>query len=470
MSEQGARVALLAREGEARERLQAALGDAGADVVAVADPLTASIGDVTAAAPRAVLVALEPEIEDALEGWGALLSDPAIAVIFDEAELAANRSGWDAARWVRHLRAKLNNHDDVLPPGTEPEDEWGLMPGPLEEEPQKVVAESGAAGDGGPDQGPVVSAGGLALEGEEELQDARLSPDRAADDGLPADEGLEAWLEKMSATLEVGHGPDASAAPQSPQPEAGQAAAQPGRPAFNLDGLSLADEYGPAAGADPGGVEAPSLESLEERISGLSLVDVDSYGHGPERGAVLVEAGLGGPDAVRQLLAALDAGFPRPLLVRMRLDGGRYDRLVRQMDRATSLTVALAEAGGAIEPGHVYFLPPGIGPVREKGELRFASTASPGGLLPEDLPADDSAILLLSGSDPALVDEAMARAGDGVLVLGQAPEDNFDPAASNLLRERGGSTAAPSEIAAQLLERWMPASRPAAADLEDQDL
>src|SRR5690606_40572676 len=93
---------------------------------------------------------------------------------------------------------------------------------------------------------------------------------------------------------------------------------------------------------------APSIEALEQRISGLSLVDVDSYGHGPERGAVLVEGGLGGPDAVRQLLAAIPAGFPRPLLVRMRLDGGRYDRLVRQMDRATSLTVARAEVGGAL--------------------------------------------------------------------------------------------------------------------------
>jgi hypothetical protein len=42
----------------------------------------------------------------------------ALAVIFDEAELAARREGWDAARWVRHLSAKLHRHDDVLPPGS----------------------------------------------------------------------------------------------------------------------------------------------------------------------------------------------------------------------------------------------------------------------------------------------------------------------------------------------------------------
>ena len=49
------------------------------------------------------------------------MGDPAIAVIFDEADLAARREGWDAARWVRHLAAKLHRHADVLPPGREPD-------------------------------------------------------------------------------------------------------------------------------------------------------------------------------------------------------------------------------------------------------------------------------------------------------------------------------------------------------------
>lgn len=434
MSEPAPRVALLAREGEARERLRQALGDAGVELVATADPLAATIGDVTAAAPQAVLVALEPEIEDALDAWSALLLSPDVTVIYDEAELAAQRSGWDAARWARHLRAKLHNHDDVLPPGTEPEDALELTPGPLPE----PVAE-------------------------------------------PADEGLEAWFARMS------QGDDAAA----PDPEAGErrgtapvptgdgfslaeegpleASAPPAR-TFNLDGLRLAEDDGPIIATDGDPAAPPDLETLEERIAGLSLADVDSYGHGPERGAVLVEAGLGGPDAIRQLLASLSEGFPRPVLVRMRLDGGRYDRLVRQMDRATVLPVALAEEGGLIEAGKVYFLSPGVTPVRDKGELRFTATAAPGGLLPEGLPVDDSAILLLSGSDTAVVEEAMALALQGTLVMGQAAEDSFDPAAGNLLGELGGSTAAPAAIAASLMERWPIPGRPAGADLEEQDL
>ena len=68
-----------------------------------------------------MLVALDPAVEDALEKFDDVLADRAIEVIFDEADLAARREGWDAARWVRHLAAKLHRHDDVLPPGREPD-------------------------------------------------------------------------------------------------------------------------------------------------------------------------------------------------------------------------------------------------------------------------------------------------------------------------------------------------------------
>src|SRR3546814_2205406 len=87
----------------------------------VADPVSSDPGEAIASNPQAVLVALEPVVEDALERFDALLSSPDITVIFDEAELAAQRQGWDAARWVRHLSAKLHRHDDVLPPGADAE-------------------------------------------------------------------------------------------------------------------------------------------------------------------------------------------------------------------------------------------------------------------------------------------------------------------------------------------------------------
>lgn len=433
MAERGTRVALLARAGQARDRLQDALREAGAELVATADPASGSADAVTAAAPHAVLVALEPAIEDALEGWTQLLSDPGIAVIYDEAELAANRSGWDAARWIRHLRAKLQRHDDVLPPGAEPELEWQPVPGPLAS-PQREVSEEDLR----------------SIEGE--------AQEKA--EAVPADEGLEAWLARMS-TGSADAGADAALT-----------GADPAAPAPVTDPVPASAAPPPADGRGEAPMPedaAARLEALEARISGLSLVDIDSYGHGPERGAVIVEAGLGGPDAVRQLLAALESGFPRPLLVRLRLDGGRYDRLVRQMERATPLAVALAEEDLTIEPGHVYFLPPELAVARDKGRLYFSQDGAAAQQLPDALPADDSAILFLSGGDPALVDEALSRSAAGALVIGQAPEDNFDPAATLRLLEHGGSAATPAQIAAELLERWPPPGGPAGTHLEEPE-
>ena len=440
MTDQRTRVALLAREGQARERLEQALREAGAELVALADPASGSVDEVVAAAPQAVLVALEPAIEDALDGWTQLLSDPGIAVIYDEAELAADRSGWDAARWIRHLRAKLNRHDDVLPPGAEPEEDWQPVPGPLPAQAREVSEEEF-----------------LSIEGEAQ----------ESADAVPADEGLEAWLAKMSA----GEGDAEAMVAGVDAAPAGESAPETFAHEASAAGALELEEAAPLSRDDAPEPEdaAAQLEALEERISGLSLADVDSYGHGPERGAVIVEAGLGGPDAVRQLLAALEAGFPRPLLVRLRLDGGRYDRLVRQMGRATPLTATLAEENATIEPGHVYFLPPGMAVSRDKGRLHFIQDEAAAQRLPDALPADDSAILFLSGGDTALVDEAMSRVGSGALVIGQAPEDNFDPAATTRLLELGGNAASPAQIAAELLERWPPPDRPAGADLEDPD-
>ena len=122
-------VALLARPGQARERLRHALDAAGVDVVLEADPNGLDAATLTAAGAGAVLVALEPAVEDALEALEPVLESPGLLVIFDEAELAARRDGWEAQRWIRHLAAKLHGHDDVLPPGREQDLLIDLQPG-----------------------------------------------------------------------------------------------------------------------------------------------------------------------------------------------------------------------------------------------------------------------------------------------------------------------------------------------------
>ena len=323
----GRRVVLLARAGGARDRTEAALSEAGAELAGLFDPVSATLDDVRAALPEALLVLLDPVVEHELERFGQLLSDAALDVIYEDADVAARRDGWESARWARHLRAKLDGHEDVLPPAM------------VEPPPQET----------------------------------------ADDGGFIAE--MEQLRREMAALPEVPH------------------------------------HVAPA----------------------------------PASGAVVIAAGTGGPDALRQLLSGLPAAFPRPVLLRQRIEGDQYEKLVRQMGRATALPVLLARAGETPLPGHVYVMPPTLGLRQEAGGVRFVDDAD---AVLSGLRQADSALLLLSGADPALVDAAMAMRWAGGLVLGQSRENCFDPAASDALVARGGEAMGLAGLSRQLLDRW----------------
>lgn len=454
------RVVLLARAGDACDRLSAALVEAGAELVLVADPVSADLQDVIAAQPQAVLVALEPAVEEALARFDAVLSDPSISVIFDEAELAAQRVGWDAARWVRHLSAKLNHHDDVLPPGWEVESDWQPSPGTwpparaadthdigvFTEQAQEHAVE--VPRDDGLDTGIHVDDD----RGNE--SDGALTMEPIDDEAAPGSTGTLELIDAdaLFATIEPDDGAGRDVALASDDGEANVDTSTSTLELVDADAL-----FATIASQDDTAIDAPTpaidLDALEQRVSGLSLADVDSYGHGPVRGAVLIEGGLGGPDAVRQLLAALPEGFPRPVLVRLQLDGGRYDRLVKQMERVAHLPVTLAAIGREAEAGTVYFVPTGMSLARERAQLVFVDDDGTSSIFTV-LPANDSAVLLLSGSTAAAADAVMAHAGAGMLVAGQALENCYDAAASTALAARGMPLATPAELAEQLAQRW----------------
>lgn len=540
---QAVRVLLLAREGEARQRLESALADAGAELLRSVDPQDGDPGEAVALRPGAVLVALEPAIEDALERYDALLSDPGVLVMFDEAEVAARRDGWDAARWVRHLAAKLNGHADVLPPGAASADavhpEPGGLPGrefdpesvdvgamadaahelatdvpragdfdapsadepfratpPSEESPSGEATSEASSGFSGllAAEDMDWSSGGadeLSLAEDPALAEllASASASRGSYDGADAPEavlGLDEVLAPgpgggQAADLHVA-GVDAPGEPEAPARETpapdvrdplslgdGLSLADDDAPLSvrdataaidlealesRLEGLSLADDDAGPIGSRDAGSGAIDLDALSSRLDSMSLVDPDSYGHGQLRGAVIVEAGLGGPDAVRQLLAGLGEAFARTVLVRLQLDGGRYDRLVQQMQRASVLPVQLAEAGGAAEAGTVYFLPPGITVTEDRARLRFADADDGRATGYDALPAADSALVFLSGASVDRVERAMAMAGAGALVLAQAPESCYDGGAVTALVARGAVSAEPGDLAQALVDRW----------------
>lgn len=685
MSEAERRVVLLARAGVACERLRGALAEAGANLVLEGDPTVLDPQALDAADPDVVVVVLDPASEDALDRFENLLLDPSIEVIFEEAELAASREGWDAARWARHLSAKLNRHDDVLPPGREPEPEPDPMliaegfvrPATLEQElpssqapgsifgfaeaaetqavaDESIAAEAaaddgieeiealeaseafvavevfdaepaapsdafdagsvepasdpsafaaaeqaselarvaplGSSGDrilseppplpddareffarqalgsvpldapGGTDADIVEIEGYATDDGVEELTVPEVASDAGTQresepdfdfEGLtleavdrvaavpgeprPYTPGLDEWVPSdavqadLPALDETGLGDLEAWRPPAPDQvhelidldaafasegaridfdatqrdptviapidfddgrgrgsddgvvkfessldfdldaddTAPLAARAPAPPAPSVPDWSFTDEASlvsaatgqsgahagsasdAAAGTGKPDFNRHDLDEIERRISGLELVD-DRLPVSTRNGAVLVLAGIGGPDAVRQLLGALPENFDRPVLVQQRLDGGRYDKLVAQMQRATPVLVKLAEVGARTIDGVIYILPAGVGIEAGDNGIQFVE----GGDVFEALPAGDSAVLLFSGADTAQVDAAMKLSAHGALVVGQSPDGCYDAAAASAAIARGAGSGQPAELAAKLASRW----------------
>lgn len=526
----GRRVVLLARPGVACDRLRGALVDAGADLVLEADPLTLDPATLDAAQAQVVLVALDTQTEEALDRFEAVLQDPAIEVMFEEAELAARREGWEAARWVRHLAAKLHRHGDVLPPGSESaiasmadagsdrpltapvldfafeadaefEFESEITPRTEPVAVSTTYVFDPLLAEAGFDEGasPVDTGAGadsqatdtlaafdpglnFSCDGDFDSDTADTSIDVLAVSGLDAfslDDGDDLPLDELrggagAASQEQGFdrmfdgdfaaaarsGPDA-AVPASLDLDLTATKPVSGRVTRVLELVPTDDGVAPALrGNDETGDEGTAadhrfkhdLDSLESRMAGMELVD-DRVAKGPAQasGAVLVMAGIGGPDAVRQLIGALPEGFPRPVLVQQRLDGGRYDKLVAQMQRATAGLVKLAEPGLPANAGVIYILPAGVCIKVADAGIHFTDG---GDDVLAALPSADSAVLLLSGSDPAQVDAVMNHSWAGALVIGQAPDGCYDAAAPSALVARGGGSGQPAELAGRLSERW----------------
>nr|WP_219633239.1 chemotaxis protein CheB [Stenotrophomonas maltophilia] len=422
---------MLARPGAARERLREALAHADVQLVLEDDPNGLEPQVLQAADPQFVVIALEAAIEDALERLEAALSAPGLTLVFDEAELAARRDGWEAQRWGRHLAAKLHGHQQVLPPGAEEEPSLQLEPGH-------------------PAPAPAPQEEAL----QPHLEQALSWADDVPADGLyspPADLHEPIALEQALAALQ----------PVVPEPldppSAPQALAEPAAPAtppvsFDHTAWSLVEESieAPVSAEAVAPVVAPQPSFDTDH---LSLVDLDAAAPAGARAAsLLVLAGIGGPDALRRLLGALPASLSVPVLVHMRLDGGRYGNLVKQMSRVSPLPVQLAEAGQHAVPGEVHVLADDIGVRAASDGLHFQSDAN--GISLASLPAEHTALVLLSGADLAHVGPALDLAAAGAWVAGQVGEGCYDPAAATAVVAAGMVAGEPQELAQAIAARW----------------
>lgn len=489
MAEADVRVALLARAGKAREQLRRALSEAGANVVAEGDPAELDPAQVAAAAPTVFLVSLEPAVEAALDRFDELLAAPDVEVMFDDAEVTGKLDGWDLNRWARHLANKLLG-SEMLPPVPEgafldsshgqigpgaPPTPAQLMDGARLEDYTSDASEladsvpvspsltSSSAGDPGlgeleldggsldfigmAGEGPADADGSASesLYGELDLADSvSFSSFRQEAAELPPGD-LDADVAELAAQLEAFEQNDQRFSAHESAMAAGNA-----RPAISESIESVAVFEAPAAAAPRAAVSFDFSNLALTPMEGA--VAAGSSRAEPVPGAVLVLAGLGGPDAVRQLLSSLPEQLPVPVLLYQHLEVGKHERLVDQLAKISRLPVLLAQEGTSAAAGKVTLLPAGMTAGREGEALVFA----PGSLsrLLSALSPADSIVIVLSGAEPQLVPQILAVRDAGGLVLAQDPEVCFDAAAAEAMQREGAAVYPALGLARQIASRW----------------
>src|SRR4029079_7567726 len=112
-------VALLYQTQELGRHMRDALSSLGTPIVyeAATDHLDSNALHESGA--RVVVVNLDPAVEAHLDDVYGLLEDDRYSVVFNDAQVTSGLSGWDQARWVRHLAAKILGDVDIDPPRPE---------------------------------------------------------------------------------------------------------------------------------------------------------------------------------------------------------------------------------------------------------------------------------------------------------------------------------------------------------------
>lgn len=228
--------------------------------------------------------------------------------------------------------------------------------------------------------------------------------------------------------------------------------AAPAMPKFDAASLSLVD-LDAEIPVEKTVATAATSSLLKKTKFSLEAIEGEEPGEKPlsDVGAILILAGMGGPDAVRQLLKALPETLNVPVLLYQHLEVGKHDRLVAQLQKVSNLPVYLAVQGQSAEAGQVAVLSVGIGVDLVNDELFFGGADTQQELV-ATLPAKHSVVFVLSGAAYETAAEAAYVQSQGGLALAQDPSNCFEPAAAEALVKLGGKTADIPTLANMVLE------------------
>lgn len=290
---------------------------------------------------------------------------------------------------------------------------------------------------------------------------AQPEPEAPSDADLPT-EGRDAMsrleLDELpgAGTEGVVHADSGVTAQDAPAPARGMGE-------LSLEPMTEESEASPPSAAPaptPVGKAAASFDfdSLAAGFGLLPMEDEAPPAASTDAGLVLLLAGLGGPDAVRQFLAGLPEFMPVPVVVRQHLDAGNHDRLLVQLARATRIPTVLAVAGQRLLANHVYVLPNRVGIVpREPIGFSFAAIEdeSVGLVAPLASARADLSAFVLSGASERDAQALAALASSGAQIVAQDPEACFDAAGPRAIANAGLPVADPAGLAARARKRWI---------------
>lgn len=250
-------VALLFGDADSCAHLREILVELGAELVFAENIAALEPAALAASGAQVVVVSLDDAVDERFEEIDSLLEAGSWRVLYDDPEISAALSGWEQARWLRHLRAKLHDQADVDPPRPE-------SARPVEVSPARTTGKTGAT----------VSVLPLRARVDETATKTGLP----ADSALPepgegsSDEGDPTWMAEALGLLQSEQGEVATDDIVADDGFAGEDAAIRGDDADNA--LSMAEaalqnsDMEPApvnetAGADPDELSL-DLESVTE--------------------------------------------------------------------------------------------------------------------------------------------------------------------------------------------------------------
>jgi chemotaxis response regulator CheB len=228
----GPGVALLFEDADLSAHLRQALVEAGARIVHEGPATKATRGDLSDNGADVVVVNLDARVEEHLDALYDIFDESRQRVVFNDAEASSGLSGWDQARWARHLAAKLLDGHDVDPPRpaearsiesrptelTLPEDEMPEAP------PDEARPAADTGGKAGQDTDLTAELEALLAEDGDLLGRAEGDGDAHTRDSLRLDMGDSELSDGDLDAIGAIPGDDAGQEPESPS--AGEASAQ----------------------------------------------------------------------------------------------------------------------------------------------------------------------------------------------------------------------------------------------------